>query len=50
MGLVDILQNYYSDPKEQRFILEGIETTAMELDLVIRDIVQKSEQFKLTKG
>ena len=46
MGLVDILQNH-SDPAEQTFALEGIASSAAELDAVIKDIVRKAEQMDL---
>jgi PAS domain S-box-containing protein len=49
MGLVNLLQNYSIDSNEEKFILESINATTLELDQIIRDIVQKSEQINLNK-
>lgn len=46
MGLVDLLINYQGDEMNSKEILKNISASADELDVIIRDIVNNTEQIK----
>jgi PAS domain S-box-containing protein len=48
MGIIDVLENYDNDQIDQSLLFKNIISSAYELDDVIKDIVLKAEQIKLT--